>query len=275
LSEFQLNNINLIVGNNASGKTRTLNVINGFSRLLQNPKIIFNSGEYFGLFTNNNFVVSYKVELSSGNVSKEEMSKDGKLLLKRDKNGEGQIYNEDLKRMMSFKIPLNELVACRRDEIQFPYLEYLFNWASNTKHFRFAKEDDKNTLALIESNTKPTENSRLKNVSQAITVFRHAKGIYRNEFINLLINDLNNIGYNISDIDVGVMHSIKVDSPVGNKVVGLRLKEGDRDGLTDQNEMSDGLFRALSILIHYNFYILEKKNLTILVDDIGEGLDFE
>jgi AAA15 family ATPase/GTPase len=39
--------------------------------------------------------------------------------------------------------------------------------------------------------------------------------------------------------------------------------------------MSNGMFRALSILINFNYYELEKIPGVILIDDIGEGLDFE
>lgn len=275
LKEFQLNNINLIVGNNTSGKSRTLNVINGLARLLLSPKIQFNSGTYKGCFLKGKSEISYSVEFNDGNVIREQMYQDEKLLFSRDSDGVGEIYYSDIKNMIKFKIPKNELVAYRRDEIQFPYLEDLFIWASNTRHFRFSKEQEKLTLALIDSNKAPTESFNLKEGNQAIEIFRLAKGKYRENYVKLLVDDLNSIGYDVSDIDTGVLHSIKVDTPMGNKVIGLRVKENDREGITDQNEMSDGMFRALSILIHYNYYILEKKNLNILIDDIGEGLDFE
>ncbi|MCH4824588.1 ATP-binding protein [Gramella lutea] len=275
LEEFKLNSINLIVGNNTSGKSRTLNVIHGLSKLLLSPRIQFNSGTYNGMFETNQTEYSYSVKFEDGKVMFEKMLEKDRILFERNESGTGKIFNSDLKQLMNFKIPQNELVAYRRDEIQFPYLENLFNWASNTRHFRFSKEQEKHTLALIDSNKTPTESFNMKGSNQAIEVFRRAKARYRDTFINNLIIDFNSIGYNINDIDVGVLHSIKVDAPGGNKVVGLRVKENDRNGLTDQNEMSDGMFRALSVLIHYNYYILEKKNLNILIDDIGEGLDFE
>ncbi len=275
LKEFQLNKINLIVGNNTSGKTRTLNVINGLAKLLLSPKIIFNSGTYMGCFLKDNNKVIYSVEFKGGVVVQEQLFQDEKLLIKRNREGSGQIFNVDINQLMNFKIPKNELIVGRRDEIQFPYLEDLFLWASNTRHFRFSTEQEKRTLALIDSNKTPTESFNLKESNQAIEVFRMAKGKYRNDYVKMLVDDFNSIGYDISNIDTGILHSVKVDAPVGNKIIGLRIDENDREGVTDQSEMSDGMFRALSILIHYNYYILEKKNLNVLIDDIGEGLDFE
>jgi AAA15 family ATPase/GTPase len=275
LEEFKLNNINLIVGSNASGKTRTLNVIFGLSRLLLSPKIQFNAGSYRGCFLSGANEISYEVEFKDNAVLSERMSQGNTELFHRDKEGLGEILNVDIKTKIKFKIPKNELVACRRDEIQYPYLEDLYNWAVNTRHFRFSKEQEKQTLSLIDSNKTFTESFNLQEANQAIEIFKLARGKYRNDYVSLLVSDFNDIGYNISDIDTGILHSIKVDGPMGNKLVGLRIKENDRIGITDQNEMSDGMFRALSILIHYNYYILEGKNLTILIDDIGEGLDFE
>jgi hypothetical protein len=39
--------------------------------------------------------------------------------------------------------------------------------------------------------------------------------------------------------------------------------------------MSQGMFRAFSILIQVNYSQMSKKATCILIDDIGEGLDFE
>jgi AAA15 family ATPase/GTPase len=40
-------------------------------------------------------------------------------------------------------------------------------------------------------------------------------------------------------------------------------------------EMSQGMFRALSLLIQLNYSLLKKMPSCILIDDIGEGLDYE
>lgn len=275
LKEFRLNKINLIVGSNTSGKSRTLNVINALAKLLLSSKIQLNSGTYKGEFIDNDIKISYSVEFKNGVILSEILQENDEVRFKRDKKGLGEIYNSDLGVMMKFEVPHNQLVVSRRDRIQFPYLEKLFLWASNTRHFRFSKEKDKGTLSLIESNQAPKESYNLNESVMATDAFRRAKGKFRDTFVSKLIEDFNRIGYDISGIDVGVLHSIKVDSPLGHKLVGLRVNENDRKGVTDQHEMSDGMFRALSILIHYNFYILERKKLNILIDDIGEGLDFE
>jgi ABC-type antimicrobial peptide transport system ATPase subunit len=39
--------------------------------------------------------------------------------------------------------------------------------------------------------------------------------------------------------------------------------------------MSQGMFRALSIIIHLTYHSMMKTPATILIDDIGEGLDYD
>jgi hypothetical protein len=198
-----------------------------------------------------------------------------RFLLNRSIDGKGEIYNDVIDTKIEFKLPPNELISTRRDELQYPFLEKLFNWASNVRHFRFSKEEEKNRLFLIDSNRTVTSGFNNNNIAnQAIEVFRQGRAKFKDEFVEKIIDDFNSIGYNITDINVGALHSIIIDSPIANKVVGLRVKESDRNAYTDQSEMSDGMFRALSLIIHYNFYQLTNNSLSVLVDDIGEGLDY-
>lgn len=275
LEEFELGEVNLIVGNNTSGKSRTLNVILGLSKSLISPIINYNSGKYSACFLKQEDNIKYTVEFKNGSVFYESMELNDKILFNRNEEGSGKIWNESLQLEHYFKVPHNQLLASRRDEIQYPYLEDLYNWAINVRHFRFSKEEEKQTLVLIDSNKPITEVQNQNVTNQAIEIFRKGKAKFKETFINTIIRDFNSIGYDISNIDSGSLQSVKVDSAIGNKVIGLRVFENDRDGMTDQNEMSDGMFRALSLIIHYSYYELDGKNLTVLIDDIGEGLDFE
>lgn len=276
LEQFELGKINLIVGHNTSGKTRTLNLIIGLSRLLISPQISVVSGFFDAFFSEGVHSFNYIVEFKDGTISQEKLFKDNIELFTRDSEGVGKIFNQDLNRFQNFKIPKNQLLASRRDEIQFPYLEGLFQWASNTRHFRFSKEAEKHTLAIIDSNQPKTDINNQNMTNQAVAVFRKGITDFRQEFVDNIISDFNSIGYSITKVDSGVLHSLRVDSELGSKVVGLRIQETDRkDAMTDQNEMSDGMFRALSLIIHYNYYELSKEKLNVLIDDIGEGLDYE
>ena len=274
--DFTVSDINLIVGPNASGKTRILNVINGLALIILDKKQNLVYGAYDVDFTNKSNKFNYQVGLSNGNIIYEKLYLNNQEMFNRNKNGKGFIFSTKIKQEIELKVPKNILLISRRDEIQFPYIEYLYNWALNTMHFRFSKEQEKLTLSIVNTNRAQNNRSSSDQIESILKVFKLAVSKYRNEFLSELISDMNRIGYSIHDIDTGILHSIRIDAPLSHKLVGLRINEKDRgNAITDQTEMSDGLFRALSILINYNYFILENRQLNILLDDIGEGLDYE
>jgi hypothetical protein len=213
--------------------------------------------------------------IRNGIIEKESLLYNNNSFLTREIDGQGKIYSEGTKKFTNFKIPTNELVACRRDELQYPYLNNLYEWASKLRHFRFAKEMEKNTLAIVDINKPKPETFNLKETDKAIAIFKLGKKQFPDDFQNSIISDFNEIGYEIQEIDLKPMQSIQIESPVPSTIVGLVVKESDREGYTDQNDMSDGMFRALSIIIHFNYYKIANLYGTVLIDDIGEGLDFE
>ena len=62
---------------------------------------------------------------------------------------------------------------------------------------------------------------------------------------------------------------------VPTEVLAVGVRERGVNGVIDQREMSQGMFRALSILIQVNYSQLAHRANCILIDDIGEGLDFD
>ena len=275
LEEFELGQVNLFVGNNASGKSRTLSVIYGLSTLLQSPTLSITQGTFDVKFLKDKSEISFYLDIQNGIIKAERLKIDNDLKFSRDENGKGKIFNANLNLSHEFSIPNNQVLATRRDAVQYPYLEDLFEWSTNVRHFRFSKEEEKQTLVLIDSNKSMTDSHNQNVTNQAVEIFRKGTSKFREEFINKVLSDFNSIGYNVFKIDVGRLQSVKIDSPIGNKLIGLRVHEMDRPGFTDQNEMSDGMFRALSLITHFNYYQLTNKDLTVLVDDIGEGLDYE
>ncbi|MBL7741696.1 MAG: ATP-binding protein [Chitinophagaceae bacterium] len=277
LDSVELQNVNLIVGKNASGKTRVLNVIKGLANLLFNsPKITFQNGYYNTRFDLSQGTIEFEVEIKDGVVEKERLSIDGEQYIIRGSEGSGQIKNIKTKENIDFKIPKDELMSGRRDEIQFPFLDSLYNWASLVRKFRFTLEQQKNTLALLDSNSPKPKDFNLRDTDKVLAVFKDGLKKHSTRFTSQIIEDFNRVGFDITEIDLGQMISISVEvSAPGTSINGLRIKERDRNGMTDQYAMSDGMFRALSLVIHFVYYDFEKLSGCILIDDIGEGLDFE
>jgi predicted ATP-dependent endonuclease of OLD family len=129
LEDCTLSQINLIVGKNATGKTRTLNVIATLTDLLTgNMKPKDNSGNFTVIFDNDGMEIIYRLIFSNYEVIKEELKQGDKLLLQRQEDGKGEIFVEQLGNALKFQPPPDELaVVSRRDAIQHPFLEHLYS----------------------------------------------------------------------------------------------------------------------------------------------------
>ncbi len=276
LTEVEFGKINLLVGKNSSGKSKTIAIINSLSIILsENVKLPFIEGFYEVTFNSNRTKYKYELEYKNHQVIKERLTEGDKLLIHRDPDGGGYIINKS-ELSLEFKIPPDELKINRRDEIQFPYLEDINFWAKHVRKFEFNSLMGKNALGLIDKVNKTEIDYNLKATEKLIDAFNKGKKIHGEVFLKRIIEDFNSIGFDITGIDMGAPLSmtIQLDNP-SIEIVGLRIQEKDLPCMTDQNDMSTGMYRALAIIIHFNFYELEKIPGCILIDDIGEGLDFE
>jgi hypothetical protein len=132
----------------------------------------------------------------------------------------------------------------------------------------------KGGFGIIDSKIKVVD-VNLKETDKTLAIFQKGLKNYKEKFKKSIIEDLGYIGYDIQDLDIAKPISLTIDASIPIEAVCINVKEADRQGLTDQNSMSTGMFRALALLIYFNYYQFAKIKGTVLVDDIGEGLDFE
>ena len=128
VSELVLGPITLLVGKNASGKTRLLNIIGNLGNLLAGDlKPAFRSGNYDVVFEHGRMTLMYSLVYRDSLVLKEEFTRDGKQVMKRGQGGRGKILFEKTKnKWAEFQTPQNELAAvARRDSLQHSYFEPL------------------------------------------------------------------------------------------------------------------------------------------------------
>lgn len=276
LEGLTLGDKNLVVGRNASGKSRTLNIINGLAKNLAGSRSLppIFTAKYDCHFDNNGSDYRYQIDYKDGQIQVEKLVIDGNVKLNRGAGGEGEIFYEaiDGGKTVQFQSPPNEFaVATRRDSIQHKFLEPLHEWASSLLHYYFGSPLGKDTFAVILPQTAIKINE--KDPNSVVGLFRQAQKEFKERFTQAVIDDLAIVDYRVSEINVGAPLSVHVISPSG-EVVGINVKENDLPGITDQHSMSQGMFRVLSLLININYFQLKNTATCILIDDIGEGLDF-
>lgn len=274
LDELRLNKKNLIVGRNATGKSRALNLIGALATTLAGLRKAGLSGEYDCLFRHEGKSIRYKLHCENEEVISEVFNVDGRDLLVRKEGGVGQIYAEKLAdgQMLDFQTPTKDIAAVsRRDSIQHSFLEPLYEWASSLRHYRFGTSLGQDHLAVfVQGGAKVDE----RNPNSVVALYRSATKKFGDEFKAAVIQDLKTLDYHIDDLSIATPISVRLESGPG-ELQGLQVKERDLAGVTDHLSMSMGMFRVLSLIIQLNYCQFAKKHSCFLIDDVGEGLDFE
>src|SRR6266849_2846544 len=122
LDDLALGARNLLVGRNATGKTRTLNVISALAKILAGQRVpTLVSGDFFARFDHGGKKVTYQMHAEDEKVLTEELAVDDRVLLQRGDGGVGKIFAAQIDggKEITFQTPQNELAAAvRRDAIQ-------------------------------------------------------------------------------------------------------------------------------------------------------------
>jgi hypothetical protein len=74
--------------------------------------------------------------------------------------------------------------------------------------------------------------------------------------------------------DFGIIHFSERYSDASQDRYAVFTTETGLEKQVTQRDMSQGMFRAFSVLCQINYYILRGKKGLVMIDDIGEGLDF-
>lgn len=285
VAEFVLDPVTLFVGRNGSGKSRLLNTIGALATMLSGRREIAASvGHWNVAFENGGRTFEYELRTGEGRVLNEQLSIDGIQLISRGDTGEGEMLSEGIGQNLAFKIPGQRLAAARADAIQYSYLTPLQAWASDLKKYTFGSEFGRNVLfAATLPSSEPATLADIEQVAaippeNVVAIYYDGYQRFGDKFDKAILKDFAAVGYDCTHV---FSHPVQVGenalpSEARNKVpVGLGVKERDLDTFTQQFEMSNGMFRALALIVNLHHVIMSKRSSSILVDDIGEGLDFE
>lgn len=275
LDNLTFKDINLLVGENATGKTRCLNIISNLAKLVSGyRKQLFTSSCFDAVFESDKDEVRYILEIKNSKVLNESFVKNGENLMTRGQGGAGEIFTKEIGTKMNFQTPETSLAAvARQDEIQHGFLECLPTWGNTVIHYAFGSPMGQDRYMLTEKNSNEKLDPR--ETHEVIRVFLKGKKELGKPYIEAIKNDFGQIHYHIEDI--GIKKPTVFSSPTDLKggPVGLYVEETDLPGITEQFDMSQGMFRVLSLIIQVNYCQMAMKPSCIIIDDIGEGLDFE
>lgn len=269
--DLVLQSINLIVGKNATGKTRTLKTIMILLRFITQKikKII---GKYRIEFENGNDAYIYelntKLEDGKVNVIEEKLVVNNLCYINRDNEGHGQIYSEITKEYYDFAID-NDIPAiyAKRDKKQHTKLEMIYDWCNASMFCEFGTELGK-TLGSREEQLDILNDYYFIETNRVARNLKYAldKKEYGKNLKEKLIEEMKELDYFIDDI---------VFEKFSDDIYSFKLMErGIKKGVSQLN-MSQGMFRAFSILTHSLINLFEHKVNLIVIDDIGEGLDYD
>jgi AAA15 family ATPase/GTPase len=288
LDSCQLGKINLIVGKNASGKSRILKTIKYTSDFLSGEEKISRldsrSREWKLTFDSHQAGERkvYILKVENGRVIEESYTIGSKIYLNRNESGKGKIWAEQLKKEIDFQTPIDEVAALqRRDSIQHPFFDEIYNWANSLRYYEFGTDLGRRSLAEISTENVEIikKNIDVKNNNYVIPIFKLAEKELGEIFIESIKSDMSSVGYKIDKIGTTtpstlIFQGSQLYSPRENSQY-LYVQENELKDKTEQAIMSQGMFRVLSLIIQINYSLLAGNPSCILIDDIGEGLDFE
>lgn len=257
-------NVNLIVGKNSVGKSRTLALIGDAAAVLGlNKKITkFNYPDwsYTLELKEDDRLYKYEIFVENDVIVDEILYENG---VEKFNRKEKKIYSETEHRYEELDIASDEVIISLYEQKKYPYLSEIFEWGNALRKYGFTNHYEKNLLLKQEE----IEGARFQegiDPDNIIQTFYNGAKEFGQDFVDTIITDMKRLEYIISRISI----------EKGKAGSGIAVKEEELSEATSQVEMSQGMFRALSFIIQLNFALYSKTSVCLLVDDLGEGLDY-
>lgn len=243
---------NLLVGKNASGKTRTIRALQNVTNYMQMKPVAFDIAEFrtrmvFEDAQNGDWKMVYAFEIAKGRVVSEQLIVNGKTLIKR--SAEKTVFVND-----SINPPAEKLVVqVRRDRAAYPEVEKLMNWAEGV--IAISCSNINPFTMILGSTTNLVNPLPFSTIVEALT----------KEGKKNVLKTAKRLGYDVMDLT-----TIKSNREL--KFVAVNEKY-IKNSIMDF-QLSSGMMRVLYILCFLEYMKHEDKHSLLLIDDLGEGLDY-
>jgi len=274
IDNVSLGAINLVVGKNTSGKTRTLNALTDLVGMIRGKGTSATGPVTYEVqFGNEENLMNYQLEYDLVTIHRERLLVGEEVVLDRGEDGRGTIKYEATPGsiFLDFEIPHDQL-ACyaKRDRLQHPFIELIHGWAVGLRRFDFSSDLGKSRYAL--KSTFHTKDLDLSITGASLVPVLSVAEKEFIEFKNQVLTDMADIGYVLEDFGI-IRFSEPYSQSVQDRYAVYTTEKGLEKQVT-QRDMSQGMYRAFSVLSQLNYYILRGNKGFVIIDDIGEGLDF-
>ena len=255
LSNLELGKVNLIVGQNAVGKSRTLRAISDLADFFKSGWIIEDDINYFVQFSGAKSL-EYNIETGIGtffsSIKKEMVVIEGKTMIDRVKN-KALVYDAIENRTIEFNPSLEDsIIRAYRDTKRYPYINSMEKWARQVVEIDFLK---------IESNL-----SSLSAFHKDIPELYYGFG---KKSQSAILTDLRTIGFDFDNIE-----AVRQEQEQGFGYY-LKFKEKGVVQKIGYNSLSTGLKRTVELLVYLEFILTQLESPTLIIDNFCEGLDYE
>jgi hypothetical protein len=224
-------------------------------------------------FGNGEEVMKYQLEYDLTTIHKERLLVGEELLLDRRGEGRGSIKYEATPGsiFLEFEIPHDQL-ACyaKRDKLQHPFIERIHEWAVTLRRFDFSSDLGKSRYAL--KSTFHAKDLDLSLTGASLVPVLSIAADEFPEFKDQVLKDMSEIGYELTDF--GIVRFSEPYSQSDQDRYAVYTTEKGLEKQVTQRDMSQGMYRAFSVISQLNYYISKGNKGFIIIDDIGEGLDF-
>lgn len=249
LSSIPLGSLNLIVGKNAVGKSKTLDALVKIVKIIKGDlsgvflghqcKLVFNLDEKEEM--------EYSYSITRNNTIESEFLKRGNKVIVERNGSETRINGEIV------NPPSNKLcVQSQRDTTKFPEFEAIMQWTEQIKGFSFSELSSSNFYMV------PSMFNDQKELSE---LFEHIS----DEKKAFIIEKMCELDYRVGSIE---------QTKVTENFTIISLMENGVSMPLLPNIMSNGMMRVFYIFSYLAYLSAEEGAKTLLIDDLGEGLDF-
>lgn len=264
IDDLYLGNLSLIIGNNAVGKSRTVNVIYNLALFITQAEKLKNGEWELNFETEDKKTFIYYCNIQHQKVIAEKIEFEGKIKLDRSEKTT-YIESERTEKTQISPPPDKLVLHIRRDKEEYPFLEFLYSWAENTTAYKFSLG---NPSAL----SFPSQNfGRFPGLELTSQIIEKLSDQTRLK----IVEDFNQIGFNIEKIETSELKGVQGLPPLLFKIITF-IEKGLKFPLK-QFELSGGMYTAFSLLVNIHYLLQENPNqkLTLIVDDLGANLDYE